>query len=84
MNLKRLFTQWHLMRWIRLIAGIWLGIAAWEMHDVWLGLVGALLLLQAVTNTGCGCAGNCSVPQPQKNTLPHSGTPAPAELDKNT
>lgn len=57
----RLFTNWHLMRWIALAAGLFFIVQALRYQDVISGLVGGFFLFQAVTNTGCLC-GNCAVP----------------------
>jgi len=58
-----LFTNWHLMRWLRLGLGIIAGIQAFIFHDTLLGFLSAFLLFQTVTNTGCCGAGACAVPK---------------------
>ncbi len=57
-----LFTQWSLIRWIRLAAGIFLGVQSVQMHDIIPGFVAAILLFQAFTNTGCCGVSGCAVP----------------------
>ncbi|MCL6523213.1 MAG: hypothetical protein K6T34_01010 [Thermoflavifilum sp.] len=61
-----LFTNWHTMRWIRLISGLFLAVGAFQMHDIWLGLAAGLLLFQAATNTGCCASGACQIPIQQQ------------------
>jgi len=57
-----LFTNWHLMRFIRLAFGIFLIFQAVETHQ-WIFLVfAAFFLFQALFNQGCGVNG-CEVPQ---------------------
>jgi hypothetical protein len=57
----RLFTNWHLMRWIALAVGLFFIVQGFRFQDLISGLVGGFFLFQAVTNTGCLC-GNCAVP----------------------
>ena len=61
---ESLFENWHLMRWIALIAGLFFGVQA-LLHSDWISaLLGVFFLFQAYTNSGC-IAGACS-PAPQK------------------
>lgn len=61
-----LFTNWHLMRFIRLIFGIFLIFQAFETHQwVFFGFA-AFFLFQALLNQGCGLNG-CEIPQKDKN-----------------
>lgn len=60
---NRLFTNWHLMRWVALAAGLFFIIQGFRYQDLISGLLGGFFLFQAVTNTGCLC-GNCSIPAP--------------------
>ena len=57
-----LLTDWHAMRVIRLIFSGTVAWMAWQDGNMMLGFLSALLLLQVITNTGCG-AGGCSVPR---------------------
>ncbi len=59
---QTLFTQWNLMRWIRLAAGMFLATQAFQMHDTIAGFISAILLFQAFTNTGCCGVNGCAVP----------------------
>jgi len=55
--------NWHLMRIVRLAIGIWLLLVAIQSHDWIPGVVSALFLFQAITNTGC-CGNNGICYQP--------------------
>ena len=57
-----LLTDWHVMRVIRLIFSVTVAWMAWQDGNALLGFLSALLLLQVITNTGCG-VGGCSVPR---------------------
>lgn len=63
---QTLFTQWNFMRALRLVAGIFFLVQAYMIHDTIAGFVGALLLFQALTNTGCCGVGGCAVPAQSK------------------
>ena len=58
---QMIFTNWHFMRWLRLILGGFIAVQAIQNHDMVPGLIGAFFLYQAVTNTGCCGANGCSV-----------------------
>ncbi len=68
---QTLFYNWNLMRLIRLALGIILVVQAYQVHDIFPGLIGALLLFQALSNTGCCGVGNCIVP-PVKRDIVHT------------
>lgn len=55
-----MFTQWNLLRWIRLGLGIALAFQAIEMKDSLAGLLSIFILYQAISNTGCCGASGCS------------------------
>ncbi|MCZ8217591.1 MAG: hypothetical protein O9262_15210 [Cyclobacteriaceae bacterium] len=57
-----LLSNWHFMRWLRLILGLFIGYQAYAAHDAFAGIIAALFLFQAVTNTGCCGASGCAVP----------------------
>lgn len=63
---QTLFTQWNFMRGLRLAAGAFFIVQGIIMHDAIAGFVGALLLFQALTNTGCCGVGGCVVPAQSK------------------
>lgn len=50
------------MRWIRLVAGLFFAVQAVQIHDTIAGLISAMLLVQAFTNTGCCGVSGCAVP----------------------
>ena len=56
----RLFTNWHLMRWVALAIGLFFIVQGFRFQDLISGLVGGFFLFQAATNTGCLC-GSCAV-----------------------
>lgn len=64
---QTLFTNWNFMRWLRLAIGIYAGVQAIQMHDMFLGLLSGFLLFQSLTNTGCCGAGGCAVPKTRNN-----------------
>lgn len=57
-----LFTNWHLVRILRLVFGIFVLVQAVTMRDALAGMISALFLYQAFTNTGCCAASGCAVP----------------------
>ncbi|MEY4930617.1 MAG: hypothetical protein RI909_1341 [Bacteroidota bacterium] len=63
-----LFTNWNLMRWIRLAIGIYLAAQAIQLHDTLSGFVSALFLVQALTNTGCCGVNGCALPATSKKS----------------
>ena len=66
MNFQALLTNWHIMRIIRLVLAIFVGFQAIQLRDVFAGIVAGLLLLQAITNTGCCGASGCAIPERKK------------------
>ena len=63
----KLFNQGSLVRWIRLVAGLFFAVQAVQIHDTIAGFIAAMLLVQAFTNTGCG-VGGCAVPASNKKS----------------
>jgi hypothetical protein len=57
-----LFTNWHLVRILRLAFGVFILVQAITMRDALAGMISALFLFQAFTNTGCCGARGCTVP----------------------
>jgi hypothetical protein len=55
-----LFANWHTMRWIRLIIGLFLMQQAIQFHEILLGFMAIFFLFQAIFNTGCGL-NDCSI-----------------------
>lgn len=58
----KIFSEWSFMRWFRLVMGGVMLYQAYVTEDALSGFIGAFLLLQAITNTGC-MSGSCSVPK---------------------
>ena len=65
---QTLFSQWNLIRWIRLAAGIFLAVQAFQLRDAIAGFISAIFLFQAFTNTGCCRVSGCSIPTTRKNS----------------
>ncbi len=63
---QALLTNWHLMRWIRLVIGIALGIHAFQSRDAASGIVASFILFQVITNTGCCGTNGCDLPNVKK------------------
>ncbi len=63
---QTLLTNWHLMRWVRLFLSIAIGIHAFRLHDIALGIVASFILFQAITVIGCCGANGCDLPNPKK------------------
>jgi hypothetical protein len=59
---ERLTTDWHPMRMIKLVFGIWALVQAVQVRDWAIGLLGAYFLYQVVTNTGCCGSQGCATP----------------------
>lgn len=57
---ETLFTGWHLMRWLRLIFGVFFMVQAIQMHDVLIGFIAGFFLLTAIANVGCCGARSCA------------------------
>jgi hypothetical protein len=62
-----LFTNWHLVRILRLVFGIFVLVQAVTLRDTLAGVISALFLFQAFTNTGCCGASGCAVPSASVN-----------------
>lgn len=61
-----LLTNWHAMRWIRLIVGLFLIQQAIQYHEFMYVFMAAFFLFQAIFNTGCGLNG-CFISPIKKN-----------------
>jgi hypothetical protein len=57
---RLLLTNWHAMRWIRLIIGLFLIQQAIQYQQLIFGFMAAFFLFQAIFNTGCALNG-CEV-----------------------
>ena len=56
----KLLKNWDFIRFLRLGIGLWLGYAAISEHQIIVGVMAGLFLLQAIMNIGCGSKG-CNV-----------------------
>ncbi len=64
---KLLFTNWHVMRWIRLAFGLFSLQQAFQYNEILFGVMAAFFLFQALFNTGCGLNG-CTIPKNKTNS----------------
>ncbi|MFV8346936.1 MULTISPECIES: hypothetical protein [Flavobacterium] len=61
-----LFTNWHLMRWVRLAFALFLFAQAYILKE-WMFIgFGLFFLIQVVFNLGCGSNG-CTIPNNKYN-----------------
>ncbi len=60
--IQQYLSDWSLMRLMRLGMGIFAGVQSYQMQDYFLGILSAMFLLQAYTNTGCCGTQGCTVP----------------------
>ncbi|MDR3681175.1 MAG: hypothetical protein P4L41_14505 [Flavipsychrobacter sp.] len=67
---EQLFTNWHLMRIVRLALGIMILVMGIQTKDWVPGLFSIFFLYQAITDTGCCGANGCYVPKQRKTTMP--------------
>jgi hypothetical protein len=67
--MKNLFSQWHFMRFLRLIFACYLAYEAYRTQQ-WFFVVFALFFLfQAVFNAGCCNTSSCAVPKRKEKSL---------------
>ena len=59
---QRLFTNWHLMRVIRLGLGIWVLVMAIQSKDWVMGIFSAFFIYTALAGVGCCGPQGCYVP----------------------
>jgi hypothetical protein len=60
-----LFTNWHLMRWVRLAFSIFLFTQAYLIREWFFVVFGLFFLFQVIFNLGCGTNG-CSISNQKK------------------
>ena len=65
--MKKTLINWDFMRFLRLGIGLSLGYAAITEHQLIIGVMAGLFLIQAMMNIGCGSKG-CNVPFNKNNT----------------
>jgi hypothetical protein len=63
---EALLTNWHSMRWIRLVIGLFLLQQAIQYQQLLFGFMAVFFLFQSIFNTGCALNG-CSVPTSKRN-----------------
>jgi hypothetical protein len=56
-----LFTNWHFMRWVRLVFAVFLFSQAVILRDWMFVVFGIFFLIQVIFNLGCGTSG-CAIP----------------------
>jgi len=68
MQITQLLSKWSFIRTLRLGLGLLAGYNGIIEHDYLLLAIGAVLIFQAFTNTGCSFGSNssCAVPPPSK------------------
>ncbi len=59
MNWTTLLTNWNLLRVIRLVLGVMIGVQAIATTDWLAGMIAGVFLFQVVTNTGCCGVNGC-------------------------
>ena len=62
-----LFTNWQVMRWIRLAFALFLFFQAYTTHEWFFIVFGVFFLAQALFNLGCGANG-CQIPYSKKES----------------
>lgn len=71
---EMLLNNWSVIRFLRLGMGIFFCVQAIQTQEWIVGVIALLLIVQALTNTGC-CGTSCSVPANNKNkALPEDVT----------
>lgn len=66
---QAIFKNWHPMRWVALVAGLFFVIQGLRHWDALSGLLGGFFLFQAISNTGCLVSRGCAVPPKQGNAM---------------
>lgn len=56
--------NWNIVLLLRLLLAIFALSAAFSQHDALMGIIGGIVMLQAVFNVGCCGISNCSVTPP--------------------
>ncbi|QIH39973.1 hypothetical protein G7A72_14610 [Flavobacterium sp. Sr18] len=60
-----LFTNWHIMRWVRLVFALFLFAQAYILKE-WMFIgFGLFFFIQVIFNFGCGANG-CNIPNTKK------------------
>lgn len=77
--MKKIKENWDAMRLVRLMAGSLIIWSAVVDRQPLLGLMGGILLVQAVLNVGCGAAG-CRVPARSNQRVKEPSTESMNEI----
>ena len=70
----KLFSNWHARRWVALLGGSFFVYQAYTFWEIIPGLLGALLLFQAITQSGCFGAASCGISPETSATRPVNET----------
>lgn len=62
MDKETIFNNWNFMRWLRLGLGIYIAFQAIETISIFLGVVAAFFIFQAIVNIGCCGTNGCALP----------------------
>lgn len=65
--MQTLLNNWHFMRWLRLVLGLFFMVQAVYFMDPIPGFAGAFFLFQALTNSGCCGVNSCATPVNNKS-----------------
>lgn len=65
---QTIFSNWNMMRFLRLAIGIAIIVQAVMAKDVMLGLAGVFFTSLPVFNIGCCAGGNCYVPAKKEDS----------------
>ena len=60
---QRLFSNWHLMRIVRLVLSVVLLVMAVQGKDVAIGGLGLFFLITTIAGVGCCGPQGCSIPE---------------------
>jgi hypothetical protein len=67
---QTVLSQWNYARWIKLALGVFMVILSFFKHDGIFGVIGGILLFQAILNTGCFGSAGCAAP-PKAHARPN-------------
>lgn len=59
---EQIFSNWNLMRMIKLVLSIVILFQSVQSHDIMFGFLGGIFLTQTLLNIGCCGVGGCAVP----------------------
>ncbi len=76
-----LFTDWHPMRWLRLVLGIIIMVEAFRTQDTVIGILAGIVFMTALINLGCR-GNSCAVPLSKKYREHNSGVSTDDTVNK--